>query len=53
MLYYLANDEERKRIADAGQQLAFEKHSFDVRVQELFDLLGRKTTQVSEFEDWR
>jgi spore maturation protein CgeB len=39
--YYLARDAEadRRRIAEAGEKLALEQHSFDVRVQELFHLL--------------
>ncbi len=40
MRYYLKNEDERKRVAVAGEQLALTRHSFDVRVQELFTMLS-------------
>lgn len=49
--YYLANPDELKRIADAGEKLALDCHSFDSRVEELnveIDKLQNKT-----FIDWR
>ena len=45
--YYLDNEDERKRIAEAGQQLALERHSFDNRVVELFEMINE------EQEHWR
>ena len=50
--YYLENENERKRIASAGEQLALEKHSFDVRVQELFAMLDIGQPE-QEQSDWR
>jgi hypothetical protein len=48
--YYLSNEDERKRIADAGEKLALERHSFDVRVQELMLMLeGEAEKEI----DWR
>ena len=46
--YYLLNDGEARNIANAGQQLAFERHSFDNRVAELFELISEP-----EAEHWR
>ena len=40
--YYLGNEAKRMAIALAGERLALEHHSFDVRVQELFELIGDK-----------
>lgn len=40
--YYLQHEDERKRIADNGQRMCLEKHSFEVRVKELFDMLNLK-----------
>ncbi len=45
--YYLSNEKERQQIANAGQQLALDYHSFDNRVVELFQLIG------GEQEHWR
>ncbi len=45
--YYLTNEKERNQIAKAGQQLAFDRHSFDVRVAELFELINERV------EHWR
>jgi len=50
--YYLENGNERKRIALAGEQLALERHSFDVRVQELFVMLS--IGEIAEVDNnWR
>lgn len=49
--YYLAHEDERKRIADSGERLALDKHSFEMRVNELWELLG--TFAVEQTEDWR
>lgn len=38
--YYLKHETKRQRIAEAGEQLALERHSFDARVTELLDLIG-------------
>jgi hypothetical protein len=46
--YYLANEKERKRIADAGQRMCLERHSFNVRVAELFEMLEMEKT-----DHWR
>ena len=50
--YYLQHEEERKNIADKGQNLALERHSFDSRVDELFNMLK---IQEVPFDDlvWR
>lgn len=50
--YYLNHEDERRRIARAGERLALEKHSFDARVQELLEMLGEKK-QEPEGEGWR
>ncbi len=47
IVYYLSNEKKRKQIADAGQQLALDRHSFDVRVAELFELINERV------EHWR
>lgn len=49
--YYLNHEDERKRIAAAGERLALEHHSFDVRVKELFEIIGQ-TKPVAE-DSWR
>lgn len=48
--WYLVNEKERRRIAEAGERLALERHSFDARVRELFQMLALKKRVV---EDWR
>lgn len=48
--WYLGNEVERRRIAEAGERLALERHSFDVRVRELFGMLAQ---QKKAAEDWR
>ncbi len=45
--YYLSHEIVRKQVADAGQQLAFDRHSFDTRVTELFEMINQ------EQEHWR
>ena len=35
--YYLGNDEEREKIAKAGQELVLEKHKFTHRLQQIVD----------------
>lgn len=39
LTFYLAHDDERKRIADAGTAFVRERHSFQARVTELFKSL--------------
>lgn len=51
--YYLNHEDERRRIARAGERLALEKHSFDARVQELLEMLGEKQQAEPEGEGWR
>jgi len=48
--YYLAHEDKRRQIAEAGERLALDQHSFDNRVQELFQMLQRETAIE---EDWR
>ncbi len=54
LVYYLdeGNEQERRKIAIAGEQLALDRHSFDVRVQELFEMLGIGT-EVIIGGNWR
>lgn len=49
--YYLAHDEERKRIADKGEQLALTRHSFDARVEELWQWLNIEKEEDND--SWR
>lgn len=50
--YYLTHEAERQAIAQAGEQLALTRHSFQARVRELFAMLPeRKAEQVEG--DWR
>jgi hypothetical protein len=49
--HYLSHEDERRRIADAGQRLALERHSFDARVRELFELL--EMHEYAQEECWR
>lgn len=46
--YYLKNEDERRRIADAGQQMCLRRHSFDARVAELFEMLA-----LEKADHWR
>jgi spore maturation protein CgeB len=39
--YYVAHDEERRRIASAGYALVHEKHTYDQRTREMLDVLAR------------
>ncbi len=54
LIYYLDedNEPERKRIAVSGELLALERHSFDVRVNELFAMLGIGT-EIVMGNNWR
>ncbi len=54
LVYYLDedNEPERQKIAIAGEQLALDRHSFDIRVQELFEMLGIGT-EVIIGGNWR
>ncbi len=49
--YYLTHEDERKRIAEAGERLALERHSFDTRVAELMTMIG-KPDEI-ETDGWR
>lgn len=53
--YYLSHEEERAKIALAGEILAKERHSFEHRVKELMSFLGREKQRKLEVEelDWR
>lgn len=52
--YYLAHERERRAIAEAGEALAVERHSFDARVQELMRMVGRvQQGAVATVEEWR
>lgn len=46
--YYLNNENERQRIADAGQQMCLTRHSFNMRVVELFEML-----EMEKADHWR
>lgn len=48
--WYLSSETDRLRIAQAGEKLALEKHSFEARVKELFQMMS---TQKRAVEDWR
>src|SRR5262249_12067062 len=39
--YYLSHGTERKRIAEKGQRLAFERHKYTDRVQTMLDVVRR------------
>lgn len=47
--YYLAHESERLTIAMAGERLALEHHSFDVRVKELLAMIEPQKAE----ENWR
>lgn len=47
LVRYTRDEPGRKRIAEAGEQLAVDRHSFDVRVQELL------SWKPGNIEDWR
>jgi len=47
--YYLTHEKERKSIAAAGNRMCLERHSFDMRVQELLKMLRLTTVE----EGWR
>lgn len=49
--YYLAHENERRQIALAGEQLALERHSFEARVKELFQIMNIQL--ASQEESWR
>lgn len=46
--HYLNHEDERRRIAEAGQRMCLERHSFDVRVSELFEML-----EMEKADHWR
>ncbi len=57
--YYLQHEDERKEIARKGQEMCLARHSFEVRVKELFDMLNLKfeaiatKKQLHTSENWR
>ncbi|MCP3684947.1 MAG: glycosyltransferase family 1 protein, partial [bacterium] len=46
--FYLSHDYERRKIADNGTKECRENHSFDKRVEELFDILKNKPLKSYE-----
>lgn len=50
--YYLTHEAERQAIAQAGEQLALTRHSFQARVRELFAMLPERKAEQAE-GDWR
>lgn len=50
--YYLSHEDERKAVAEAGEKLALERHSFETRVKELFTILDNRGI-IGEVESWR
>jgi glycosyltransferase involved in cell wall biosynthesis len=48
--WYLNNEDERRKIAAAGEKLALDRHSFDSRVVELWEMLNVNNV---ENEIWR
>lgn len=50
--FYLAREDEWRRIAANGERLALEQHSFDCRVQELFAMLKQEVS-IEPAEAWR
>lgn len=55
--FYLEHEDQRRAIAEAGQRLALERHSFDVRVSELLGMLdsrsGPMQEETGDIDDWR
>jgi glycosyltransferase involved in cell wall biosynthesis len=51
--HYIANEPARKQIAEAGERLALERHSFDTRVKELFEMIRGRVAVAESEEDWR
>ena len=55
--YYLENEEERKKIAEAGRIAALERHTWEKRLREVFDEFGkteeikRKQSLISKLKD--
>jgi hypothetical protein len=47
--HYSRDEDARRRIAEAGEKLAVERHSFDVRVRELLAMRAG----LGDMEDWR
>ncbi|MGH7273885.1 MAG: glycosyltransferase family protein, partial [Nitrospiria bacterium] len=50
MHYYIGHEDERRRVAGAGERLALERHSFEARVRELLQMI--KFSELQE-ESWR
>jgi len=48
ILYYLKNEDERKRIAENGKRIALEKHTYKHRIEEMFAIIkaGNKNTRT-------
>jgi spore maturation protein CgeB len=54
--FYLEHEDQRQAMAEAGQRLALDRHSFDVRVSELLGMLDGRPAPAQELEmidDWR
>ncbi len=39
--YYLAHEDERKKIAEAGQKRTIKDHTYEIRMKELIDILNK------------
>jgi glycosyltransferase involved in cell wall biosynthesis len=50
--YYLNHEDERRRIAEAGEALAVERHSFQARVNELMNIIGREADVMEAGWRW-
>ena len=50
--YYLSHEKERKAIALAGEELALTRHSFDVRVKELLQMIDGEKVVIEDGWRW-
>jgi GT2 family glycosyltransferase len=47
--YYISHDSERKKIRQAAEKLAFEKHTYEDRIRNILDILEGKTESFYGF----